>query len=232
MAGARFTRFQPHRNLSSPDYDSILPLPLFPSMGTYRDPRMIKARDKKSKPRTKRRAAKTADSHAHALWGGRFAAGPDGADAADQRLDRRRSPALCPGHRRFAGPLPACWWRPASSRRQDGAAILAGLDRIEREIEDGTFAFSVALEDIHMNIEARLAKLIGDAAGRLHTARSRNDQVALDLRLWVRDAIDRSRQPARAAARADRPRPKRTSTRSCPASPICRWPSRLPSATI
>ena len=72
----------------------------------------------------------------------------------------------------------------------DGAAILAGLDRILAEIEEGEFAFSRRLEDIHMNVEARLAVLIGPAAGRLHTARSRNDQVATDLRLWLRDRID------------------------------------------
>ena len=73
---------------------------------------------------------------------------------------------------------------------QDGAAILQGLDTIAREIEAGRFAFEAALEDIHMNIEARLKELIGDAAGRLHTARSRNDQVATDFRLWVRDAVE------------------------------------------
>lgn len=72
----------------------------------------------------------------------------------------------------------------------DGKAISDGLDTILREIESGAFVFSPALEDIHMNIETRLVELIGDAAKRLHTARSRNDQVATDLRLWVRDAID------------------------------------------
>jgi argininosuccinate lyase len=74
---------------------------------------------------------------------------------------------------------------------EDGAAISAGLEQIKSEIESGSFTFSAEREDIHMNIEARLAELIGPAAGRLHTARSRNDQVATDLRLWVRDAIDR-----------------------------------------
>lgn len=71
-------------------------------------------------------------------------------------------------------------------------AILAGLERIRGEIESGAFAFSVELEDIHLNIEARLTELIGDAGRRLHTARSRNDQVATDLKLWVRDALDRA----------------------------------------
>src|SRR5262249_61901283 len=67
----------------------------------------------------------------------------------------------------------------------------AGLEQIRSEIEGGNFEFSSEHEDIHMNIEARLAELIGPAAGRLHTARSRNDQVATDLRLWLRGAIDR-----------------------------------------
>ena len=74
---------------------------------------------------------------------------------------------------------------------EDGAAIAAGLEQIRSEIESGSFVFSAEREDIHMNIEARLAELIGPVAGRLHTARSRNDQVATDLRLWLRGAIDR-----------------------------------------
>ena len=74
--------------------------------------------------------------------------------------------------------------------QEDGDAVLDGLDTIRREIADGDFRFDAALEDIHMNIEARLFELIGDAAGRLHTARSRNDQVATDLKLWVRDSLD------------------------------------------
>jgi len=75
-------------------------------------------------------------------------------------------------------------------RPEDGAAIQAGLDRVRGEIEAGRFEFKTALEDIHMNVEARLKEIIGEPAGRLHTARSRNDQVATDFRLWVRDCID------------------------------------------
>ena len=71
-----------------------------------------------------------------------------------------------------------------------GHAILKGLDAIESEIAAGSFVFDAALEDIHMNVEARLFELVGEDAGRLHTARSRNDQVATDLRLWVREALD------------------------------------------
>ncbi|MGH7004004.1 MAG: argininosuccinate lyase [Alphaproteobacteria bacterium] len=74
--------------------------------------------------------------------------------------------------------------------KQDNAAIQRGLDTILHEIEIGKFRFKTALEDIHMNVEARLADLIGPPAGRLHTARSRNDQVATDVRLWVRDILD------------------------------------------
>ena len=73
---------------------------------------------------------------------------------------------------------------------EDARKIDQGLDTILSEIEKGDFTFSRALEDIHMNIEARLTDLIGDTAGRLHTARSRNDQVATDFRLYVRDMID------------------------------------------
>jgi argininosuccinate lyase len=74
---------------------------------------------------------------------------------------------------------------------REGRAILGGLDRILGEIEAGKFVIDPNLEDIHMHVETRLKALIGSAAGRLHTARSRNDQVATDFRLWVRDAIDR-----------------------------------------
>ena len=74
--------------------------------------------------------------------------------------------------------------------RDDARAIAHGLDTILSEMETGKFRFKRALEDIHMNVESRLAELIGPSAGRLHTARSRNDQVATDFKLWVRDAID------------------------------------------
>ena len=72
----------------------------------------------------------------------------------------------------------------------DAEAILGGLDAVEAEIVNGTFPFRDQFEDIHMNVESRLKELIGEPAGRLHTARSRNDQVATDFRIWVRDALD------------------------------------------
>ncbi len=105
-------------------------------------------------------------------------------------------------------------------------AIVAGLQRIEQEMEAGKMQWSIANEDVHMNVERRLIELVGDVGKRLHTGRSRNDQVATDVRLYLRDEID-------AIARRDdalRARwsisPNVTSTRSCPASPTCRSPSR------
>ena len=96
-----------------------------------------------------------------------------------------------------------CSPRRASSRQEDADAIEEGLDRIADEYEADGVPEDPALEDIHMHVEHRLAELIGPAAGRLHTARSRNDQVATDFRLWVRDAIDEADEGlARAAARA------------------------------
>ena len=83
--------------------------------------------------------------------------------------------------------MPRCWRSKALSRRKDARQITHGLDTILSEIEHGKFRFKRALEDIHMNVESRLAELIGPAAGRLHVARSRNDQVATDFRLWIRD---------------------------------------------
>jgi argininosuccinate lyase len=126
---------------------------------------------------------------ASAMWGGRFAGGPS---AVMQRInasidfDRRLYAQDIRGSQAHAAML----GRAGILTPDDAAAILAGLDRIRQEIESGQFVFKVELEDIHMNIEARLAEMIGEAAGRLHTARSRNDQVATDFRLWVRDAID------------------------------------------
>jgi argininosuccinate lyase len=76
--------------------------------------------------------------------------------------------------------------------KDDGQAILDGLTKIEKEIVEGSFVFKRELEDIHLNIEARLTELIGPAAGRLHTARSRNDQVVTDFRMWVRAACERA----------------------------------------
>jgi len=126
---------------------------------------------------------------ANQQWGGRFAAGPAaimedinasiGFDRKLWRQDIKGSLA----HAAMLGSIGVI-------SAEDVAAIRAGLGGIAAEIESGTFAFTTTLEDIHMNIEARLTERIGEAGKRLHTARSRNDQVATDFRLWVRDAID------------------------------------------
>ena len=126
---------------------------------------------------------------ANMQWGGRFAGGPSvimqdinasiGFDRKLWRQDIR-------GSRAHAAMLAHIGLLSS----EDEAAIAQGLEAIAQEIEAGRFAFDVALEDIHMNIEARLTERIGEAGKRLHTARSRNDQVATDFRLWVRDAID------------------------------------------
>jgi argininosuccinate lyase len=127
---------------------------------------------------------------ANSLWGGRFAGGPAEIMRrinASIDFDKRLYPEDIAGSKAHCAMLVA--QNIVSS--EDGALIAGGLDQIKEEIEAGNFAFTTEREDIHMNIEARLAELIGPAAGRLHTGRSRNDQVATDLRLWVRAAIDR-----------------------------------------
>jgi argininosuccinate lyase len=134
-------------------------------------------------------AAKAADAAVTRMWGGRFAAGPsavmqeiNASIDVDKRLYRED----------IAGSLAhaAMLTERGIISKEDGAAIAKGLEIIRAEIEAGSFKFDAALEDIHTNIEVRLKALIGEAAGRLHTARSRNDQVAVDFRLWVRRACD------------------------------------------
>jgi argininosuccinate lyase len=123
------------------------------------------------------------------MWGGRFQSGPDAimeeinaSIGFDQRLFRQD----IAGSKAHAAMLA----RQGIISKADAAQIRKGLDQVQAEIESGRFRFSRALEDIHLNVESRLKALIGPAAGRLHTARSRNDQVALDFRLYVRDTID------------------------------------------
>ncbi|MBC6442019.1 MAG: argininosuccinate lyase [Rhodobacteraceae bacterium] len=129
------------------------------------------------------------DKTSNTMWGGRFADGPDAimeAINASISFDRRLARHDIEGSRVHAAMLA----RQGIIEDSDAAAIREGLLTILSEIEGGTFRFSAALEDIHMNVEARLKELIGDPAGRLHTGRSRNDQVALDVRMWVRDQAD------------------------------------------
>jgi argininosuccinate lyase len=124
-----------------------------------------------------------------AIWGGRFAAGPaavmeriNASIAFDHRLyaqDIRGSKAHC-----------EMLMHQGIISQSDGEAILAGLDQVKEEIDAGKLQFKTSLEDIHMNVEWRLTEIVGEPALRLHTARSRNDQVATDFRLWVRDSTD------------------------------------------
>ena len=123
------------------------------------------------------------------MWGGRFAAGPDAimeAINASIGFDKRMAAQDIAGSRAHAAMLAAQGIIDA----KDAEAMREGLLTILSEIEGGEFTFSTALEDIHMNVEARLKEVIGEPAGRLHTGRSRNDQVATDFKLWVRDQLD------------------------------------------
>lgn len=125
----------------------------------------------------------------NAMWGGRFAAGPDAimeAINASIGFDRRLAPQDIAGSRAHAAMLAAT----GIITNDDADAIREGLLTVLSEIEGGTFPYRVELEDIHMNVEARLKEIVGEPAGRLHTGRSRNDQVAVDFRLWVRDQCD------------------------------------------
>ena len=138
---------------------------------------------------------------ANSMWGGRFAAGPDAimeAINASISFDQRMSAQDIRGSRAHAAMLAATGIISPS----DADAIGEGLLTVLSEIEAGEFRFQTALEDIHMNVEARLKELIGEPAGRLHTARSRNDQVATDFRLWVRDQCDAAVDGCRALVRA------------------------------
>jgi argininosuccinate lyase len=123
------------------------------------------------------------------MWGGRFGSEPDAIMAeinASIDFDRhlyRQDIAASKAHAAMLA-------KTGILTAQDAKRIAHGLDTILSEIEAGRFAFKRALEDIHMNVESRLAELIGPVAGRLHTARSRNDQVATDFKLWVRDWLD------------------------------------------
>ena len=128
-------------------------------------------------------------SDANKMWGGRFAMSPAELMVeinASIGFDKAMAPQDIAGSKAHAEMLA----RQGIISKADAREILKGLEQVRGEIERGEFAFSEKLEDIHMNVESRLAELIGPAAGRLHTARSRNDQVALDFRLYVRDSVD------------------------------------------
>ncbi len=135
------------------------------------------------------------------MWGGRFSVKPDALMQAINvsiGFDRRLAAEDLAGSRAHAAMLAATGVITSA----DEAAIQRGLGLVEAEFAAGTFPFRDEFEDIHMNVEQRLKELIGEPAGRLHTARSRNDQVALDVRLWVRGACDRSIDALTALQRA------------------------------
>jgi argininosuccinate lyase len=123
------------------------------------------------------------------IWGGRF-------DDSPSEIMEQINASIDFDRRMYAQDITASKAHAAMLVKQkiisneDGVKIKEGLEQIQNEIENGTFEFSASLEDIHMNIESRLKEIIGDVAGRLHTARSRNDQVATDFKLWVRDELD------------------------------------------
>jgi argininosuccinate lyase len=143
----------------------------------------------------------TDKTDANAMWGGRFASGPDAvmeAINASIDFDKRLAAQDVEASRAHAAMLAAM----GILTHSDADAIREGLSTVLSEIEAGGFPFSRALEDIHMNVEARLKDLIGEPAGRLHTARSRNDQVATDFRLWVRGQCDAAAAGIEALMRA------------------------------
>ncbi|HEY8572050.1 argininosuccinate lyase [Phenylobacterium sp.] len=136
-----------------------------------------------------------------AMWGGRFSDKPAELMQAINvsiGFDRRLAAQDLAGSRAHAAML----LKAGVISSEDEAGIQKGLQAIEAEMAAGSFPFREEFEDIHMNVEARLRELIGPAAGRLHTARSRNDQVALDFRLWVREACDRTQHQIKALQRA------------------------------
>ena len=125
------------------------------------------------------------------MWGGRFGAKPGEilqAINASIDVDKRLWAEDIEGSKAHAAMLA----KQGIISQDDSAAILKGLDQIAEEIARGDFAFRQELEDIHMHVESRLKEIIGDAGGRLHTARSRNDQVAVDFRLWVKRALQQA----------------------------------------
>ena len=131
------------------------------------------------------------NSTSNKMWGGRFASGPD---AIMEEINASIDFDKALYNEDIDGSIAHATMLAEKSivSKEDVGSIIEGLNTIRREIEAGDFAFSRQLEDIHMNIEARLRELIGPAAGRLHTARSRNDQVALDFRLWVKKELQRT----------------------------------------
>jgi hypothetical protein len=166
-----------------------------------------------------------AEKTSNAMWGGRFASGPDAimeAINASIGFDQRLAAQDIAGSRAHAAMLAAVGILADS----DAEAIREGLLTVLGEIEAGTFRFSTALEDIHMNVESRLAELIGEPAKRLHTARSRNDRWRPTSAFGsATNATRPTARSPRSSARSSA-RPRRGPPGSCPASPTSRAPAR------
>ena len=167
------------------------------------------------------------DRSANTMWGGRFSA-PPAEIMEDINASIGFDKALAPQDIRGSKAHAAMLAETGIIAKSDAREIAKGLDQVLAEIEAGTFIFSRKLEDVHMNVESRLAELIGPAAGRLHTARSRNDQVALDFRLFVRDRLDEFDTALRDLMRALATKAEEHAAPSCRASRTCsrRSPSR------
>ncbi len=136
------------------------------------------------------KSTQQAGGEGQSMWGGRFGAGPSAVMQeinASIDFDKRLYREDIAGSKAHASMLA----KQGIITNKDANAIHEGLDQVKAEIEAGNFTYDAALEDIHMHIEARLREIVGDAGARLHTARSRNDQVATDFRLWCRGAVDR-----------------------------------------
>jgi len=139
--------------------------------------------------RDQKPTAKPSKQPSNELWGGRFS-GCTNSSVAQLNLSLPVDKKLVLEDLSASRAHAAMLGKTGIISRKDAEILFTGLQKIEKDIREGSFVFDEALEDIHMNIEARLHEIVGDVAGRLHTARSRNDQVATDLRLWIRTAIE------------------------------------------
>ena len=139
--------------------------------------------------RDQKPTAKPPEQPSNKLWGGRFS-GRTNPSVAQLNLSLPVDKKLVLEDLAASRAHAAMLGETGIISRKDAEILFTGLQKIEKDIREGSFVFDEALEDIHMNIEARLHEIVGDVAGRLHTARSRNDQVATDLRLWIRTAIE------------------------------------------
>ena len=172
-----------------------------------------------------------AQKKSNRMWGGRFATGQDTLMIeinASIEFDKRLAEQDILASKVHAKMLS----KQNIISESDCKSIVEGLDQIASQIKKNEFVFDRALEDIHMNVEAQLKEIIGEPAGRLHTARSRNDQVATDFRLWVRDQIDLSQKLLRGLIEALWLKRIRGLIGSCLDLLICKWRNQSLGVTI